>query len=575
MRILRVAIPVFLMFVLLIPFSTTIAQDNNSLRQEGELSRPVAYWVYLDRRDTSEEAYEACLSELDPKAIQRRIRARGTAVNESDLPFHPDDLAAIRANGFHIRTISRWLGAVSVIPENETATLENLQSLAHVREIRQVGTYQSINDLPDATPSDYLEPDNNGQATPRSVNPQRSTSEDSAYYGFAWAQNQLIGVPEAHEMGYTGEGVRIGFLDGGYNFYDVHPAFANLTVVDTWNAHDSTSNVFTGTHGSACLSVTAANLPQTMVGVAPNVEVLLVRTEDGADEYPEEEDYFVAGLEWAETNGADLISTSLGYSDWYSFDDYDGNTCLTTVACDEAAARGLLVITSAGNRGEEGLSAPADGDSVLAVAAVDSTGEIRGFSSRGPTADGRIKPDVSAMGYRCAVVPDSADGYRLGSGTSFSCPAVAGAAALMLESDPTLLPMDFINILRATADRSVVPDNAYGWGIINIPLALNELVSPDHNSPDPVPYTHSLGAPYPNPFNPSVQVPLTLLTRERIVAQVYDVLGRKITTLHDGSLAPGIHMVTWVPSEIASGAYILRVQFGEQESLSRRLLYVK
>lgn len=274
-------------------------------------------------------------------------------------------------------------------------------------------------------------------------------------------------------MGYRGQGIRIGFLDSGYNNVFDHHAFDDLEIVETWNVVDQTDFVETHNHGGKVLAVACAHDPGQMIGAAPDAEVLLVRTEDAADEYPAEEDYWVAGLEWAEAHGADLISTSLGYYDWYEFDDFDGNTAVTTIAADLAAARGLLVVTSAGNRGLTGVGAPADGDSVLTVGAVNSVGEVAPFSSRGPTADGRIKPDVMTMGFMVTTMNDTTvDQYFQRSGTSYSCPIAAGAAAILLQANPDLLPMDIVEAFRSTATQSDAPDNDYGWGLIDLPAAI-------------------------------------------------------------------------------------------------------
>ena len=223
-------------------------------------------------------------------------------------------------------------------------------------------------------------------------------------------------------------------------------------------------------HGTMVLSTLAARRSGRLVGPAPNIAAILAKTEDIADELPLEEDNWVAGLEWLEAQGADIVTSSLVYLDWYTFDDLDGNTAVTTIAADLAVGRGLVVVNSAGNdrTGTGTIGVPADGDSVIAVGAVTASGATTWFSSPGPTADGRIKPDVAARGQDNPVAdPNDGHGYLTASGTSFSGPLVAGVAALVLERAPGLSPLQVREALRETASHPDTPDNDQGWGIVD------------------------------------------------------------------------------------------------------------
>ncbi len=512
---------------------------------------PGAWWVFFDRRDTSATARRRALAGLDAKALERRRRSMGRALLAGDLPPHPADLAAVLRTGAVQRAASRWLNAISVIAD--PAQREAIRRLPHVREVRPVARGRRV------TPP---EPQRPARAKPGVEWEARGVAEfDSTHYGAAWYQDALIGVPEAHAAGYTGAGVRIGFLDSGFiGVYD-HQAFANLVIAGVWNAIDGSEAVETHDHGTKALSVTVADAPRSMVGVAPDAEVLLVRTEDASDEYPAEEDYWVAGLEWAETHGADLVSTSLGYSDWYEGVDFDGNTAVTTVAADAAAARGLLVISSAGNRGSSGLVAPGDGDSVLAVGAVNRYGEVSGFSSRGPTADGRVKPDVAAMGEDCgAVDPYSTGEYLDVNGTSFSCPATSGAAALLLQANPNLSPVQLIVALRATASQAFTPDFEMGYGIIDIPAALVAIeggVAP--GTAGPLPGGFRLVGVYPNPTNGAAVLRLKLASGGSAELALCNLLGREVM-LERRTLGAGEQRWTLSLSSLPSGTYLFAVR---------------
>ena len=310
---------------------------------------------------------------------------------------------------------------------------------------------------------------------PRGAPPDKAGRDDRDYGPNLEAMRQA-GVIAAHEAGLTGEGVVVGLLDTG--FRTTHEVLAGLPVVATWDfvngdpVVDDEEGDPAGSrnHGTMVLSTLAARKPGRLLGPAPGVAVLLAKTEDVSQEVPAEEDHWVAGLEWLEAQGADLVSSSLAYRDWYDFADLDGDTAPVTVAADAAAARGLPVINAAGNdRHTTGtIAAPADGDSVITVGAVTAAGAVAWFSSPGPTADGRIKPDVAALGVDNPVAdPNDGLAYLEASGTSFATPLVAGVAALALERVPDLSPVQLREALRQTASHPATPDNDTGWGIVD------------------------------------------------------------------------------------------------------------
>jgi len=342
---------------------------------------------------------------------------------------------------------------------------------------------------------------------------------DADFYGFSWEQCLALQVPELHEQGLTGEGVIVGVLDSGFRFG--HEAMPDSLVIDSYDFVNDDANVENEAgdpsnawnHGTRVWGTIAAWYPGTLVGPAFGAEFLLAKTEDEGSETVAEEDNWIAAIEWMEARGVDVTNTSLGYYDWYSYRDMDGDTAPITRAADAAAARGVVVVTSAGNEGEypvpdpdamplvHYIGAPADGDSVIAVGATYSNGVRVSFSSHGPTFDGRIKPDVMARGVDVASVsPTNLSGYNLTlDGTSFSSPLVTGVVALLLEAHPEWDPMKILLVLRATGDRSAnlnagLPDNDYGWGSIRgaAAAAYGEIPTP----PEGVLVFFN----YPNPF---------------------------------------------------------------------------
>ncbi|MCP5115908.1 MAG: S8 family serine peptidase, partial [bacterium] len=302
-------------------------------------------------------------------------------------------------------------------------------------------------------------------------------------YGTSFGQVEQIQVPAVHALGLHGEGVVIAVFDTGFTNLG-HEALAHLDIAARWDfvngdrAVDNNRDRGNGSHGTETLSVLGGYAEGELVGPAFASTYLLAKTEDTESETPVEEDNWAAATEWAEALGADIISSSLGYLEFdsphpsYTFEDMDGKTAVTTRAAQMAARRGVVVVTSAGNEGfhasHNTLGAPADGRLVLAIGAVDTFDNRADFSSVGPTADGRIKPDVMAQGVLVKTAsPRQPRQYRLSDGTSFSCPLAAGVAALVLQAHPDWTVRRLRSALRSTADNADQPDKLMGWGVLD------------------------------------------------------------------------------------------------------------
>ncbi|TDJ03717.1 MAG: T9SS type A sorting domain-containing protein [Caldithrix sp.] len=451
-----------------------LAVFTNSSAQE---TAPEKYWVFFKNKQVhgltkSTELLEIAKSKISPRALRRRAKVRkdDNLIDKRDLPVSSVYLSSLEELGYKPLVVTNWLNGASFLLT--PPDIEKLKKLPFIKRIQPVGRAGRK-----PTPQDLKA---------RSIKLKKPPNHNFDY-GFSFIQNQLINVPKVHDLGITGKGVWIGMLDTGFKRSN-HEVFENLNVIaefDFVNNDGVTENEENQdvpgqhNHGTQTLSTVGGFKEGKLIGSAFGASFLLAKTEILQNEIPAEEDNWVAGIEWLENRGVDIVSSSLGYlnfpnQSFYSPADMDGNTAVTTKAADIAVSRGVVVVNSAGNEGNGPwriIIAPADGDSVIAVGAVNSDSTLSGFSSVGPSADGRTKPDVVAMGSLVRVALPSTDKlssqYNFSSGTSFSCPLTAGVAALVLSAHPNLTPLEVRDALRITADRAANPDNSFGWGLVN------------------------------------------------------------------------------------------------------------
>ncbi len=415
-----------------------------------------AWWVFFsDRGPDLERRLETRSEELlNAPSYARRTSIGLFAADELDLEpwFGYVEQVTDLTVCAEVRTKSRFLNAVSI--NTAGGSLEEILALPFVDHVRPVSS------------SSFRTPEFHTFAGPAS--------------GVTAAQLAQIGLDELHSRGWTGEGIVVGVLDSGFNL--THDVFRDITVLLMYDFVDDDSDPSQqpddppgqSDHGTAVLSILGGYVEEEFCGGIPDASFILAKTEDISDEYQAEEDYWVLGLEWIELNGGDLVSSSLAYIDWYTYSDLDGNTAVTTIAADAAASRGMVVFNAIGNSGPEpgSLMAPSDGDSVFAVGAVCAAANVAQFSSRGPTFDGRIKPDVCALGDNVSLAFQGTSGYTQGNGTSFAAPLVSSAAGALYGAHPEWSMIEIMSILRSTSSQSSSPDNSAGYGIINAFAAL-------------------------------------------------------------------------------------------------------
>ena len=421
------------------------------------------YWVsFKDKKECEIYQKQPDLF-LSKRSILKKYATCGGII-ETDLPVCSKYVNQIKEKGLSVPFSSRWLNAALLVVR-DTAVIPSVSELDFVTSVKSLG-YRTRN---------RQQPDDinlSGSMEQKSI-PVKTEPTAGSHYGAAKDQITQIKLDALHRKGATGKGVLIAVLDAGFFKADRMQLFDSLflqgRIVKTYDYLDHETDVYDDDdHGMQVLSCLAANKPGVMVGSAPDAGFILFRTEDAAVEMPYEEALWVQAAEQADALGADIIASSLGYTTFdddrynHKLSELDGKTILISRAAEIAAQRGILVVSSAGNEGDaswEKLAAPADAAHVIAVAAVDREGEVAGFSSRGPTADGRIKPDVAAMGKRTAIA--SASGYIVKSnGTSYSAPIMAGALASAMQHSGMSAAQ-----LRRTLFSDKLPDTLVGYGI--------------------------------------------------------------------------------------------------------------
>ena len=484
------------------------------------------YFIRFTDKNNSPYAVSRPTEFLSQRAIDRRVQQR-IAVTVRDMPPNPVYVQAVRRTGARVWYTSRWMNGALV--EADDAILGRLHGLPFV----VAGSADER--VTEALPAETLRAGGPGMP-PVAPTGRTGQAPDPAAYGPSATQLGMMGVNTMHQLGYTGKDVHVAVLDGGFRNTDRLPFFSRLVgegrLLGTYDFVAGEESVFEDeAHGMQVLSALAAYQTNEIIGPAYEAAFWLLRTEDSSGEHRVEEVNWLIGAEFADSVGVNILQSSLGYNLFddpamdYRRRDLDGNTALVTRAADLAAATGMLVVVSAGNEGNDAwriITAPADGDSVLAVGAVDAKGIRAAFSSVGPTADRRVKPDVSAMGQATVVgLPNGSVGTS--NGTSFAAPLVAGLAAGLWQAFPQLTNLEVMDYLRRSASQSARPDSLLGYGIPNFQKAF-DLATRDHGANQPLGYLSP---------NPAAGEPIALWVNAQawdkpLTVHVFDVTGRAV-----------------------------------------------
>jgi subtilisin family serine protease len=495
---------------------------------------PDKYWILLADR---------------PDAPADSVRHRA--------PVAASYLAALRRLGVSPVVQSRWFHAVSALltPDERTA----VAAQPFVRAVRPV----AIGRPRDAGRA----PDDGLRAGPS------SSLTGQLPLGASAAHLSRINAVAPLARGLDGHGVRVGFLDAHFQGLR-HPAFATLRADGRMlGLRNFTEGRQGGNHGMAVASVAVGAAPGTLIGPAHGAQVLGATTEYTPSERNVEEDYFVAGLEWLHRRGADVVNVSVGYNtfdegqDSYTTDDLDGNTGLTTRAVDRAAHLGVTVVVSAGNSGCATpdscwyyVNTPADADSAITVGAVTPDSALADFSSRGPTADGRTKPDVVVQGTEVVAAWDDGSYAEVG-GTSFASPQVTGVVAQMLQVNPALSPIEVRRLLRNTASQARQPDNRRGWGVVNADAAVRAAERRARATP---PSSFVVESPYPTPADSQLTVPVRAPRSASATLSLVSPLGT-VPARQTRRVQPGPNWLRLNLQAVPPGLYLYRLQLGPEQ----------
>jgi serine protease AprX len=528
------------------------------------------YVVFLKDKNNNPYSVNNPSQFLSQRSIDRRARYN-IPVIEQDLPVTPAYVTGIANTGAIVFCRSKWFNTVTV--EADTSEIIAVGALSYVDSYKKV---IGVNIPKGINKSKFEEA--------KKISGSAKTNA-STYWGLADSHIELINGKPLHNMGFKGEGMLIAVLDAGFPSVDNHFLFDSLRndnrIKGTYDFVFNSPYVYHESgHGTAVLSLMAGKDPNNFVGTAPDANYILIHTEDdrNGSEYIIEEYNWVSGAEYADSMGADVLNTSLGYTTFnaasqdHTYADMNGVTAPITIGADIAFTKGMLIVNSAGNSGNSSwhyISAPADGINVMAIGSTDSTGVIAGYSSHGPTSDNRVKPNVSGQGSDCFFA-DQGGGYGQNSGTSFSGPIIAGMSACLWQAFPNRTNAQIKSAIEQSADRYLTPDDDYGYGIPDFGLAytilFNTGIEPDARTQKKLILKNI-------PFKDQLEFDYIAGEEKEINVKVMDMMGRIIfdqtypVSANTNNHIPSIHSL----STIAAGIYIININ-SNQSNIAEKIL---
>lgn len=547
------------LIVLLLVCGEVTAQDNR-------------YLIVLRDKANSNFSVKQPNTFLSSKAIARRVR-HGIPIDGSDLPVHQAYIDSLRTAGdVTIISASKWLNQVMIFT-TDTAALTKINRFPFVKKAGPLNARQAM------VVADQVNTKTMEQVTAQLVNSTTKVIGNVFNYGKSYNQVHIHNGEYLHNKGFTGEGITIAVLDAGFLNYKTIKAFdsvrLNNQILGTWDFVANNTEVNEDhPHGMNCFSIMAANEPGKLVGTAPNASYYLYRTEDVFSETPIEEHNWVVAAEKADSAGADMISSSLGYYEFddpsqsHTYADMNGDKTVVTRGADLAAQKGMIVCNSAGNSGNDPwkyIIAPSDGDSVLAVGAVNKDSIPGWFSSYGPSSDGRVKPDVASVGVNTWVI--NTDGsLAFGSGTSFSNPNIAGLIACLWQAFPEFSNMDILDVVKRSSHKYANPDTRMGYGIPDMQKAYDMLMLKRQERI----IADNWVKAYPNPMVSYTNILVKAQESGELITQLSDMNGRVYYTTKQ-TVQQGLFYEIRIDNlgTLAAGSYNVRVVNGQSTTTIR------
>lgn len=502
---------------------------------------------------------------LSQKAIDRRIKYK-IAIKQNDIPVNHWYVDSVKKTGVTILNKSKWFNSVTIMT-TDYSKLSKIMAFPFVTRIDTVGESPSGRGAKKIVKKrDTME---GHLAEEGSGNIISQTTSKYYDYGQSYTQVHMLATDYMHDIGFRGEGMVIAVLDAGFYNVDKIDMFdslwANNQILGTKDFVEPGGNVYTqSTHGMMVMSIMGGNKPGKLIGTAPKAKFWLLRTEDANSEYLVEEDNWASGAEYADSVGADVINSSLGYTTFdnpnmnHKYSELNGRTARASIAAATAASKGILVVNSAGNSGNSEwkyIGVPADADSIITAGAVDGNGNYASFSSIGPTSDHRVKPTITAMGQGTYVTTTSGD-VGPGNGTSFSSPVIAGSVTCLWQANKDKSNLEIIDALKRSANYYTRSNDTYGYGIPNL-MAANYLLK---NNSASFSDDQKLVA-LPNPFLDRLYISYYSKEEFSTKFELYDMTGKQVYSKADILIKAGINYISiYDLGSLAKGTYILKIE---------------
>jgi subtilisin family serine protease len=540
------------LFFIIISFSSFAQQDSITYK----------YWVEFTDKYNSNFSVNNPELFLSQRAIERRVR-QNIPIKIQDLPINNWYVDSIINLGFDVLNRSKWFNGI-MLSTNDSNLVDNI-NFSFVKSTFSFGRW-------------------NRNKSNQRTNSKFENDFNKSDYGDTYNQLQMLKGNILHNRNLKGEGKVIAVLDAGFSKANEMDAFKKLfdedRILGSWDFVAQEESVFEDhSHGMMVLSTMGAENKGQIIGTSPNASFWLLRSEDGDTENLIEEYNWLCAAEFADSVGADIINSSLGYTTFddvnqnHTYSDMDGRTAPVSIAANLASRKGMIVVNSAGNSGSSSwhyIGAPADADSILSVGAVDENRDFAWFSSYGPSIDGRIKPTVVAQG-RNTIVATSDNGILAGNGTSISSPVIAGMTACLWQAHPNRTNIEIINAIILSANLHDNPNDSLGYGLPNYDLADQLLTFPKEQN------LNGLISVSPNPITTKSALIInmegfngSLFYYKDLLIEVYDIRGKKVHN-NDYIVTPlSYNQVHFSFLEkISAGTYFLKIQIAQQEFLEK------